>query len=220
MAGTRKTLLLGSGGHARVLLETMKTAGLRPPAAVLTADRGLHGGEFNGIPVIGDDDALGRLVHEGFDSFVLGIGSAADTALRVTAWQRACAAGLAAVMVIHPTAIICPTARLGEGIQLLPRSVVHSAAELDDNVIINTGAIVEHDCRVGPGSHIATGAILCGGVTVGKGAHVGAGAVVRQGITIGEGALVGAGAVVVRDVDAGARVVGCPARPLLPGQKR
>lgn len=52
------------------------------------------------------------------------------------------------------------------------------------------------------------------GVTIGTGAVIGAGVVLLPGVTIGAGALVGAGAVVVRDVAAGERVVGNPARPV------
>lgn len=44
------------------------------------------------------------------------------------------------------------------------------------------------------------------------GASIGAGAVILPGLTIGAGAMVGAGAVVVRDVPAGEKVVGNPAR--------
>lgn len=43
---------------------------------------------------------------------------------------------------------------------------------------------------------------------------IGSSAVILPGVTIGAGALVGAGAVVVRDVRAGATVVGNPATEL------
>jgi UDP-2-acetamido-3-amino-2,3-dideoxy-glucuronate N-acetyltransferase len=47
---------------------------------------------------------------------------------------------------------------------------------------------------------------------VGRGAAIGSGAVVLPGLTIGPRATIGAGAVVVRDVPAGATVVGVPGR--------
>jgi UDP-2-acetamido-3-amino-2,3-dideoxy-glucuronate N-acetyltransferase len=51
-------------------------------------------------------------------------------------------------------------------------------------------------------------------IEVQDGAAIGSGAVIMGGVTIGSDALVGAGAVVTRDVAAGERVAGVPARVL------
>lgn len=207
-------VLIGAGGHAAVLMECLTAAGLPPPVAVLDADAARHGTNFFGVMIVGSDDLLPTYAVRGISHFVLGIGSAGSTHIRERLFARAVEQGAVPLAVVHPTSFVSPTAQLGPGVQLLPRSIVHTRATIGDGVIVNTGAIVEHDCRIEPLVHLATGSVLAGGVTVGRAAHIGAGAVVRQGIEIGPGAVVGAGAVVVKNVPAGAVVAGVPARVL------
>lgn len=114
--------------------------------------------------------------------------------------------------IVHPTAEVSPTARLGRGVYVGPRAVVHTRAVVGDHAIINTGAIVEHECVVGENVHIAPGSILGGRARVEPDALVGIGARVMLSRVVGRGAVVGCGAVVIRDVAAGATVAGVPAR--------
>ena len=51
-------------------------------------------------------------------------------------------------------------------------------------------------------------------VTIGEDVWIGGSAILLPGVTVGNGAIVGAGAVVNRDVAAGTRVAGNPARPI------
>lgn len=203
-----KTVLIGAGGHGRVLMEAMLPVRFD---AILDSQPGME--EVFGVPVIGGDDKLAGLTSLGFTHFVIGVGSARSCELRARLFQAGLAAGLQPLTVNHPAAWLSPSARIAEGCQILPRAVVHTQARLEANVLINTAAVVEHDCHIGSHSHIATGALICGGVIVGESCHIGAGAVIRQGVQMGRGCLVAAGAVVVKDVDDGQTVLGVPARP-------
>jgi UDP-perosamine 4-acetyltransferase len=207
-------VIIGGGGHARVLIDCLAAAASTLPIAVVDADRSLWGRSLLGVPVLGGDELLPELLHEGATRFVVGIGATGDNRYRQRIFDEVLALGFRPMSVRHPSAMIAASAEIPDGSQLLPGCIVNAGVRLGINVIVNSGAVVEHDCQVGDHVHVATGALLAGGVSIGRGAHIGAGAVVRQGIRVGEGAIVGAGAVVVKDVPDGIIVVGVPAVPL------
>ncbi len=211
-------IVIGAGGHARVLVDAL-LAGGHPVLGLTDTDPGRHGQHVCGRPVLGSDDALAAYAQHDV-MLVNGIGGigevsrAGSDALRHTVQQRLQRQGWRFAGVQHPAAVVSPFATLATGVQLLAASVVQAGAELGEACIINTGAIVEHDCQVGAYSHIAPRALLCGAVVVGAQCHVGAGAVVRQGLRLAQGTVVGAGAVVVKSTITACTLVGVPARPL------
>ncbi len=216
-----RCLILGAGGHARVLIDALQASGMATPVALLDADRSLWGTTLLGVPVVGGDDRLSTLTKDGITHFLVGLGSVGDCRPRRRLYELGLAHGLRPLRaLVHPSAVCSRWATVGEGTVVYPASVINAGAVIGVNGIINTGAIVEHDCTIGDHAHVATGATLCGGVQVGAGAHIGAGATVRQGLMIGDEAIVGAGAVVVSHVAAGLVVAGVPARRVLRRERR
>jgi UDP-perosamine 4-acetyltransferase len=207
-------VILGGGGHASVLIDILKASQNAVPYAILDDDRSRWGGELLGVPILGDDNLLSKLVSEGIKHFLVGLGSTEDNEPRKRLFELGLSHQLEPLTVKAPSALCSSYARVGLGCQLLPGSVVNARASIGKNVIVNSGAIVEHDCILGDHVHVATGARLASTVNVETGAHIGAGATVRQLISIGEAAVIGAGAVVVKDVPPRTVVVGVPARPL------
>jgi len=209
----RRCVILGGGGHARVLIDSLLLTEQVELHGILLPDESLWGSDVFAVPVLGGDELLPGLVEQGVDSFVVGLGSIGNNSLRQRLFHYGLEQGLDILSVCHPRAVLSPRACYGRGGQFLPGCIVNAGAVIGENVIINSGAIIEHDCQIGDHAHVATGAHLSGTVIVGEGAHIGTGAVVRQGIKIGQNALVGAGAVVVKDVPPDTLVIGVPARP-------
>ena len=205
-----RLVLIGAGGHARVVLDAARLAGWTIDGLV---DRDGSGREVDGARVLGDDNALAMVRERGATHAVVAVGSVRPGALRADLFARLVSAGLEPAVIIHPSATIAASASVGPGSVVLAGAIINPGAVIGRNVIINTGAVVEHDCVVGDAVHLSPRSVLGGNVTVEAGAHVGIGAVVIQGLTIGAGALVAAGATVVDDVAPGITVLGVPARP-------
>lgn len=206
MTGVRKVVVIGAGGHAKVVIDILKSD---PTVCLAGCTTKAPGSEVSGIPILGDDSVLPRLYKEGVQHAFVAIG---DNWLREKLCRQTTEAGFELVNAISPRAFIAESATLGSGIAVMAGAVIHAEAHIGDYAVINTNASVDHECRIGTACHIAPGSTLSGNVTVGTGTLLGTGTKVIDGIRIGEWSVVGAGATVVRDIPDDCTAVGVPAR--------
>lgn len=116
--------------------------------------------------------------------------------------------------VIHPTARISPLAAIGRNVLIMAGVVITANAVIGDHVCILPNTVIHHDARIGDRSLLGAGIIVAGHTSIGENCYIGSGSRIMNGLTVGAGALVGLGSNVIRDVAAGQRVAGNPARPL------
>jgi acetyltransferase EpsM len=116
------------------------------------------------------------------------------------------------IKLIHQSAVISPSATIGNGTVVMPNSVINADTKVGLHSIINTGSVIEHDCIIGDYSHVCPGVTLTGAVHLDEGAFIGAGATVIPNIKIGEWTIVGAGATVIHDISSHCTAVGTPAK--------
>jgi sugar O-acyltransferase (sialic acid O-acetyltransferase NeuD family) len=197
-------VLLGAGGHAKVVLSLAQAAGFR---VVGVCDPGLAqqgAAQWRGIPVLGDDDALDTM-SPADTALANGIGQLVAASARRNAFVRLRQRGFRFPCLVHPRAWVDATASLSEGVQVMAGAIVQADCSVEANTILNTGASIDHDCIVGAHVHIAPGVRLCGAVAVGDRAFVGAGATVLPSLTLGADAIVAAGSTLARNLQAAER---------------
>lgn len=207
---TRAIIVIGAGGHGRVVADALLRAG-EPVAGFVDSDAAKHGRSIAGLPVLGGDDYLDTVAARGC-LLANGIGSVSSTAQRRDVYQRMQVRGFRFTAVFHPAAVVARHVELDEGVQIMAGAIVQPGARIGANTIVNTGAIVDHDCRIGAHCHLAPGCVLSGAVELGDQCHVGTGACIRQGIVLGPKTLLAAGAVAVVDDAGDATLIGVPAR--------
>jgi sugar O-acyltransferase (sialic acid O-acetyltransferase NeuD family) len=211
----KRVVVVGGGGHARPVVEALRTSAARlQPVACTDSDPLRWGQSVDGVPIVGDDEALRSLLAEGVTAACIGLGGHGDNGPRARLHAFVTGLGFELPAVVHGWTHVARTASLGQASVILAGAVVGAGARLGENVLVNSAVTVEHDCLIGDHVHLASGCTLGGGVEIGAQAHVGLGAAILQGRRVGAGAIVGAGAVVVHDVAAGETVIGCPARAM------
>ncbi|MGH9611840.1 MAG: acetyltransferase [Bryobacteraceae bacterium] len=201
-------VVLGSGGHAKVIIDILQSVG---GWEIMGCVSPAQGKSVLGIRVAGDDSILPHLLKSGVRNAFVAIG---DNYLRQKIANHARTIGFCLPNAVSPRAIVSQYVKLGCGIAIMPGAVVNADTRAEDFAIINTGATVDHDCVIGSWAHIGPGANLAGEVHVGQGAFVGTGARVIPKRCIGDWTVVGAGAVVIRDLPAQSVFAGVPAREL------
>ncbi|MBN2414767.1 acetyltransferase [bacterium] len=201
----RELTIIGTGGHARVVIDAAELTGYRVRGLVDLAYTGADE-QILGHPVLGGPGLLEKGGITGAVCIAVG-----DNRVRRTWFERAVKQGMRLPAIVHPAAVVSEHAAIGAGVFVNAGVIVNAGAVIGDNVILNSGAVVDHETVIGDHCHIAPGARIAGRVRVGALSFIGIGASVIDGITIGEAVTAGAGSVVIRDVPGNTTVAGVPA---------
>jgi sugar O-acyltransferase (sialic acid O-acetyltransferase NeuD family) len=203
----KKVVVVGGGGHAKVVVATLRELG-HEVVGVFDDNPQRQGGFVMAAPVLGPISA----VSEGtYSHAVIAIGDN-RTRQRLARQIEASNPDLQWLTVIHPRAYVHPSAQIGLGTVLSINSVVEPECRIGAHVIVNSGATVAHDCVLGDFVHVAPGAHLAGGVQAGEGVFCGTASAAIPGVKIGEWTTLGAGGVAVRDLPPRVIAVGVPAK--------
>lgn len=195
----KKIILIGASGHGKVVFDIVRAQGDFVIGFLDDCAKGL----CCGIPILGPISVAENYTEV---EFLISIG--ANSVRKRIAEQL----NVAWYTAIHPTAVVSPSAKIGEGTVVMANAVIQAEAEVGTHCILNTACIIEHENKIGDYVHLSPRVVLGGNVHIGNESHIGIGACVRNNITICSDCTVGAGAAVIKHLEEPGIYIGVPAR--------
>lgn len=193
----QELFIIGSGGHARVVLDIARAAEGFLVLGFFDDNR-KKGLLIDGVAVLGNTSQIAaHLELHPRAGFVVAVGdnyarsrivAKVENLYPAVRWQP----------LVDPSANISPGASIGEGAMVLPGAVCNTGVKIGRHVILNNSSSIAHDSVFEDCSSTGPGAVTGGGVRVGAMSHIGIGAAISHGVAIGAHSVIGAGSVVIK----------------------
>jgi sugar O-acyltransferase (sialic acid O-acetyltransferase NeuD family) len=145
------------------------------------------------------------------DRFLIAIGNVNTKKSIITKLKEK---GIKYINLIHPSAIIFDTARIGIGVIICPLCIISDHVKIDDFVIINSYSTCGHDARIGKYCTLSSFAAVNGFGVLENEVFLGTHSTVIPGKKVGYKSKVSANSVVMRDVPANKIVFGVPGKAI------
>lgn len=205
----RKVIIVGAGGHARVVSAILGKDLDVDLVGVADRSAATLGEAIGPTKIITTFEELPSYLDRGVSCAALAIGDNRER-LKLGGWLRS--VGFSLLKICHPSAIVEADVCIGEGAVICAGAIICAGVIIHDGAIINTGAIIDHETDVGAYAHVGPGSCIAGRVKIGERVFVGAGSRIIHQIRIGADSVIGAGSVVVDDVPDSIVTYGIPAK--------
>lgn len=209
-----RVILIGCGQHCRVVMYNIKEQGLYDVACIAEVDHSKCGQMIDGVlvePFENFNIEAMKVLEKKYKTNLFFISFGAMK-YRKKVYEFLSSNGWEAVNIIHPDAVVSPTAKIGKGVLIECGCLITPSPVIGNNVVVNTGSQVNHDNVVEDHVYIASGVVLSGGVTIGSNTLLDDGVIVTLGKSVGKNSLIGAGAVVTKDIPDGVVAYGNPCK--------
>ena len=175
----KKIIIVGAGGHGKSIAETIQLTGAYEILGFIDDSYPERNRvwEYNILANIENAHQF----YDKSDCTVIAIG---NNSARESLHKSLKNAGIPLATIVHPTAFVSPTARVGCGSTIMARAVVNTEAVLGEGVIVNCGAIIDHHCEIKDFGHLGVATAMAGGTQLGYGAWL------QAGVSLGYGKII------------------------------
>jgi sugar O-acyltransferase (sialic acid O-acetyltransferase NeuD family) len=194
-------IILGAGGEALEIIQVIKLINQKENTwnilGYLDDNHKLIGTDVSDYKVLGTIDDSANFPNA---YFISSIGHPNRPELRGEIRKRIPFGEEKLATVIHPTVVVCPTAKIGYGCFIQANCVISTNTVIGNNVLISYSSTLGHESTIQNDTVVGVNVTITSDVHIGKCVYIGPGAIFRNDLSIGDNTLIGIGSVVVESV--------------------
>jgi len=209
----KKILIIGSSGHAKVVIDTIQHEGKYEIVGLIDKFRNI-GEETLGYKVLGTEEDIPKIMkNDNINGVIIAIGDNFIRKKVVNTIQKI-VPSICFVSAIHPHASIGKKVDIKGGTVVMAGAVINPNSVIKHHCIVNTNASLDHDSEMDSFASLAPNVCTGGGVRIGECSAISIGATLLHQIKIGKHTIIGASALVTKDVDSYKIAYGTPAKEI------
>jgi len=195
----KKVIIIGAGGHAAELRDYINHYN-KVADDDIQVEGFLDDKKANYEHYDYEEPFLGKIVDHQVRSDVDYLMGIANIKYRRTIVEKFLQDGATFTGLIHPTAIISPSASLGEGVVISHNASVGPKVKIGNYNILNSRCTIGHDSVIGDYNFISPQVAVSGNTTIGNENMLGTNSCTIPGVTIGNKNIIAAGMVIYKPV--------------------
>jgi sugar O-acyltransferase (sialic acid O-acetyltransferase NeuD family) len=151
-------LILGAGGYGLAVAEAAQLSG-QWQEIIFADDRWPKTQQVGEYKIVSNIANVQQLTSNNIQAIV----AVGNNHLREK-WQKLLGdLGIIMTSIIHPQAIVSPTAQIGQGVTVMAGCVISTKTVINDGVILNIGTLLDHDVIIEAFAHLSVGVKVSSG---------------------------------------------------------
>lgn len=151
-------LILGAGGYGLAVAEAAQLSG-QWQEIIFADDRWPKTQQVGEYKIVSNIANVQQFTSNNIQAIV----AVGNNHLREK-WQRLLGdLGIRMTSIIHPQAIVSPTAQIGQGVTVMAGCVISTKTLINDGVILNIGTLLDHDVIIKAFAHLSVGVKVSSG---------------------------------------------------------